>query len=107
MAVPTLNERSRCWVKSKFYDKNQASQTPNAIRYRVDCQTSGKALIDWTNVAPANTVEILVDAAYNAIQNNGNPVERKCMTIQTIDDDGLPTATAASLWDVVNLAGIT
>ena len=107
MAVPTLNERSRCWVRAKFYDVNQASQTPVAIRYRVDCQTSGKALIDWTNVTVANSVEILVEAAVNAIQNNGNPVERKAMTIQTMDDDGLPTATAAQQWDVVNLAGIT
>ena len=107
MAVPTLNERSRCWTKAKFYDHNGASQTPIAIRYRLDCQTSGKALVDWTNVAIANTVEILIEAALNAIQNNGNPVERKCLTIQTVDDDGLPTATNVQLWDVVNLTGIT
>jgi len=106
MSVPTLNEASRCWVKVKFFDKNAAPQTPSSVRYRIDCETTGQTVLDWTAFGTDTVIEIFVDAPLNAIINSRNPIERKVMTVQANADTPDEVFNETQQWDVINLQGI-
>jgi len=105
--VPTLNEASRCWVKAKFYDRDQKPQVPSALQYRIDCETTGQTVLDWTAVSPDAVVEIFVDAGLNKIIRTSNPIERKVMTIQANSDSPDTVFNEIQEWDVINLQALS
>lgn len=106
MSVPTLNEASRCWVKVKFFDKDEMPQIPSAVRYRIDCETTGQIVLDWTTFSTDTVIEIEVIAPLNAIINTRNPIERKVMTVQANSDNPNEAFNEIQEWDVVNLQGL-
>jgi len=106
MAVPTLNEGSRCFVTAKFSDLNDVPQIPTSVQYRVDCETTGQALLDWTFVTPDVKVQIQIDATLNTIVNRSNAIERKVVTIQANADPPEDAFVEVQKYDLVNLQGI-
>ena len=104
--VPTLNEGSRCFVKAKFFDKLGNPQIPSSLSYRIDCETTGQTILDWTAATPDSVVEITVDATANSIINSRNPVERKVLTFQANADPPEAAFTEQQEWDLINLLAV-
>jgi len=104
--VPTLNEGSRCFVKAKFYDKNEAPQIASSLQYRVDCETTQTAILDWTTLTPAAVVEVQIDATLNTIINSNNVVERKVVTFKANADPDTGAFTGVQFYDLINLQGV-
>jgi len=104
--VPTLNEGSRCFVKAKFYDKNEAPQIASSLQYRVDCETTNTAILDWTTITPAAVVEVQIDATLNTIINSNNVVERKVVTFKANADPDTGAFTGVQFYDLINLQGV-
>ena len=105
--IPTLNEGSRCFVKAKFFDKNEAPQISSSLQYRVDCETTQTAILDWQTITPAVTVEVQIDATLNTIINRANVVERKTVTFRANADPPEGAFTGIQQYDLINLQGIT
>lgn len=106
MPVPTLNEGSRCFVKAKFFDKSGNPQIPTSLAWRLDCETTGNTIQDWTSVTPNSVVEVTVDATLNTIINNRNPVERKVVTFLANADPPSAAFTEEQEFDLINLDGV-
>jgi hypothetical protein len=105
MRLDRVNEGSFYDVEASFRDSANSATIPASIRYRIDCETTGKEIRGWTEVTPAQTVTITVTAADNVLQSQGNRTEEKVMTVQT--DSGTDRQyTAAYKWVVVNLRGV-
>jgi len=104
--VPTLNEGSRCFVKAKFYDKNEDPQIASSLQYRVDCETTQTAILDWQTITPAAVVEVQIDATLNVIINRGNVVERKAVTFRANADPPEGAFTGVQFFDLINLQGV-
>jgi len=88
----TVNERNGLEFTAKFYDHENAPAVPASVHWRVDCQTTGTVLKDWTEETPVATydefgdpveVSVLVElaASINAIQEDRNSREIKELTI--------------------------
>lgn len=105
--IPTLNEGSRCFVKAKFFDKNLTSQIASSLQYRVDCETTQTAILDWTTLTPASVIEVQIDATLNSIINRSNVVERKTVTFRANADPAAGAFTGEQKYDLLNLQGIT
>lgn len=81
-----------------------AAATPTNIKYRLDCLTTRKELLDWTTVSAASSVTISITGAQNAIQSDCNDFETKQLTV--VSDDGLSTQyRETKRWTVENLYG--
>lgn len=104
--VPTLNEGSRCFIKAKFFDKNQSPQIASSLQFRVDCETTGQAVLDWTTITPSAVVEIQIDATLNSIINRRNSIERKVVTFKANADPPESAFTEAQSYDLINLQGV-
>jgi hypothetical protein len=106
MAVPTLNEGSRCFVKAKFFDNREQPQIPTSLSYRVQCETTGTLLLDWTAVTPDTQVEVQIDATLNVIIRPHNPIERKSATFRANADPPTGAFTEVQYWDLVALSAL-
>src|SRR5262249_31390074 len=104
--IPTLNEGSRCFVKAKFFDHDGKPQIPNSLEYRVDCETTGTSLQDWTTVTPGAVVEVQIDATVNAIVNRRNQIERKVVTFQANADPASGAFTETQEYDLIALEAL-
>lgn len=103
MGVPTLNEGSRCFIKAKFFDKNGAAQVPNSVAYRVDCETTGTLVQDWTSVTPDVQVEVQIDATLNKIIATRNEIERRTVTFLCNADPAANAFTEIQQYDLIGL----
>jgi hypothetical protein len=103
MAVPTLNEGSRCFVKAKFFDNQERPQIPTSLSYKVQCETTGTLLQDWTSVTPGTQVEVQIDATLNSIVNRRNPIERKVVTFLANADPPQSAFTEDQFYDLISL----
>jgi hypothetical protein len=81
-----------------------AASTPTSVKWRIDCLTTGRQVLDWTTVAAASSASLSVQGSYNAIIDDANDVEVKQLTVMV--DDGLSTQHRESVrWRVENLYG--
>ena len=104
--VPEYNEGQSFTANFKFFDSAWVASSPTTIRYRIDCLTSGSVVKDWTTVTAAQSVDIAVSSADNAVQNSNNRIERKQMVVQS--NYGTPTQGVQTKdWDIVNLQGVS
>jgi hypothetical protein len=104
MSIGILNENSRCWVKAKFYDGSDMAQIPTALRYRIDCETTKQVVLDWSDLTPFLTVEVLIPATLTKIININNATERKAVTFEA--NPGTPDAfNEVQRFDVINVLG--
>lgn len=83
MAGPEyVNEKSTIWVTVAFQDRTGAAVAPSSATYRIDCLTSGAAILASTAISGlAASVEIEVTSTQNTIQSSANPEEFRRMTV--------------------------
>jgi hypothetical protein len=99
-----FNEGTTATIQVRFRGADGASVTPSTFRYRIDCRTTGAVVVNWTTASAAVMVPVTVTASQMTIQNRGNEVERKVLTIQA--DAGLSTAfTDKEEFDVLRMEG--
>jgi len=103
MGVPTLNEGSRCFIKAKFFDNTGKQQIPSSVSYRVDCETTGTLIQDWTSVTPDVQVEVQINATLNKIVNQRNDIERKTVTFLANADPAVNAFTEIQQYDLIAL----
>lgn len=105
LAKPRWNERSAFNAVASFRDRaTSAAVTPTTVKWRVDCLSTGKTVLDWTTLTPGTTATLPVLSSYNAIQSAANASERKQITVKS--DDGLSTQfEEAIVYTIDNLAG--
>jgi hypothetical protein len=72
MTREVVNEASTMSVTAKFYGHANVPSTPSSLRYRVKDVTNDRVVTDWTDIAPAQQVEIEVTAEENEIHNDGS-----------------------------------
>jgi hypothetical protein len=81
----TVREQSRQKFAVTFEDETYSPFVPGSIRYRLDDKTDGhtQQILDWTDVAPDSSIEILIPSSANTILNNCNRYELRVLTIQS------------------------
>lgn len=73
-------------VRIRCYDDANDPTVPRAMKYRIDCETTGETVREWTSVSPAADVTVQVTAEDNRIIDDRNAKEVRTMTV-VIDDD--------------------
>lgn len=102
----TITEGSRLPATFRLFDGNSAPAIPITLRYRIDCESTGKVLRDWTTVTAAQLTSLIIPASFNAIQNRANAFELKTLTVEA--DAGTDNAyTDDVTWRVRNMYGVS
>ena len=86
MSVPRFNEKTAAWVQFWIYDKDHVAATPSALKYRIDCLTSGTEIKDDTVLTPASSGEIDLVPADTTLTTQDNATELRLITV-TADAD--------------------
>lgn len=76
----------------KFWDDSAepwVTNVPTTVKYRVDCLTTGVAMVNWTTVSPASSVSISIPVAAQAVNQEVNWREKRQVTVKA--NDGLST----------------
>lgn len=104
--LDSVKEGSQFKATARFRDRaTDADVIPTTVRYRIDCLTTGRQILDWTVITPGTTAAITVTSAQNAMQDQCNRCERKQITVAA--DYGSSTQFNETLtYDVKNVAGI-
>lgn len=101
-----INERSRLPITIRFLDGNFVLCPPQIAKYRIDCQTTGQVILDWTTVPYGATVIVTVTPSQNAIIDDHNRFETKVMAVEAnceLESQYVDSFT----WKVKNLQGFT
>jgi hypothetical protein len=102
--VPRIREGEAFRITIMALTENLAAATPTSMRYRIDDLNQGSAILDWTSLTPATSVNVVITAAQNAIRNCGY-VERRQIVVEASDADGPIRNTME--YDIQDLRGIT
>jgi hypothetical protein len=102
--TPRVNEGEAFRVTLRPLNADLAATTPTTMRYRLDDLNQGCAILDWTALTPATSVNVVITSAQNAIRN-GLCVERRQLTFEASDSDGPIRRTLD--YDITDLQGIT
>jgi len=106
MITDIQNERSTKYVSAAFFDKDGVAAVPSTVAYRIDCATTGTAVLASTSVTPAASVEVEITPAQNAIIVAANARETKIVTF-TATYTGGGEIRAEYKYLVRNLFGVT
>lgn len=79
-----INEKSTSYLNVSFRDKEGALAVPTSISYRIDCVTTGTAVLAPTALAAASEVEITITPTQNAIVTSSNATEQKRVTVTAV-----------------------
>ena len=100
-----VNEATSVELSAAIRGDDGSLVAPTTLKYRLDCETSGKAITAWTSLTPEAITAIRIPASSNAIQDDGQPFEDKAVTIMA--DEGLLTQQVeVKKYRVRNLGGI-
>lgn len=109
-----LNEKSGLEHRAHFSDTFGAPTIPATVHWRLDCQTTGTVLQDWTEVTPVTVSDetgitdvyalIEIPGALNAIQSDSNPRELKTLLVVAAKDQPSEYSEVLSYY-VRNLRG--
>lgn len=100
-----IKERSTSYVRISYEDREGVATSPTALRYRIDCMTTGTEILGWTSVSPQPVNEIVITSDQNRIVNDQNPEEVRQMTVEATGADG--PVVEVQRWRVENLLGTT
>lgn len=88
-----------------FRDRaTSAADAPSTVKYRIDCLTTGRQVVDWTTASAAASVAISITATHNAILNDCNAYETKQLTVAG-DFEAADQSKGTYTWRVENLYG--
>jgi len=85
--TPRINEGEAFRLTVRPLSADLAATTPTTMRYRIDDRDQGTAVLDWTTLTPATSVNIVLTSAQNAMRN-GLGIERRQVVIEAVDSDG-------------------
>ena len=106
--IPDLNVQEGSSFNATInYRQDGADVTPAAstVKYRVDCLTSDKVILDWTVTAtPTQPMDLAMISTYNDIQHKSNRREKKQLTV-TYNKASDDQFTTRATWYVDNLVG--
>src|SRR5688500_4626990 len=90
IAEPVVTAGSAVTATVNFRTRSTAAaSTPTSIRYKVDCLTNKRTLVEWTSVSAASSASITVPGTSNGTIDSGNDLETRQITV--ISDYGLST----------------
>jgi hypothetical protein len=75
-------EMSRSRVGWSIVDDNGVAISPQTLRYRIDCDSTGEVVQDWTDLIPATSGNIVIPARANRMMNQANPFEDRMVTVE-------------------------
>lgn len=101
--VPRITEGAAFRVTLRPLNADLAATTPTTMRYRIDDVDQGIAILDWTSLTPATSVNVVITSAQNAIRND-LCVERRQLVFEASDSDGPIRRTLD--YDIENIQGI-
>lgn len=80
--IETVNEGTSCVVEVAFTDEDGAAVVPTAATYRIDCASTGTAILASTAISSlAAEVSVLVTGTQNRIVG-ANGFERRVLTVE-------------------------
>jgi hypothetical protein len=102
-----VREKSQHVITAKFKDRSTAALVvPTNIKYRIDCLSTGTAVLDWTTVSADDEITLTITATQNAMQDQFRAYEIKELTVAA--DYGLATQFVESVtYHVENLRGVS
>lgn len=105
--LPPVNEGTTSYVTAVFKDKAGLPVAPTSAQYRVDCETTGNQIVDWTAIAsPASSQEIEIDSTLNVIQDEDNSLETHAVTVEGTYGVGDDKVTGKFQFYLVNMHGL-
>lgn len=103
-----VNEKTDYFVNVTFKDEDGNLVTPTKAYYNLYCETSETVILIETEIVSLDTtVEVIVTADQNKIQNPKNNIEEKVMTVRFTYSGGSRQGTAEHRWSVLNLRKIS
>jgi len=115
--LPKLQVKEGSSFNATAYFRNgDVAEAPGSAKYRIDCLTTCRVLVDWTALLPGGSISIPVTAENNAIQRGGygysgvsrcgggQRTEQKQLTVSADPDTPAQTRDSA-IWEVVNIYG--
>lgn len=102
--MKTVQERTRFTVTNKMR-QGTTPTAPATLWYRVDCRTTKREILAWTEMTPDTSVTVTVLPSWNTILDRTNIVEQKSITFSAnkgTDDEVNDSYT----WEVKNLQGV-
>jgi hypothetical protein len=107
--MPTyVNESSTLTVQTRFYNQSNDPAAPTTARYLIRDVSNDRVVRDWTNLAPAPSIDIEIAASDNDIYEHtprGRRFEKRVLTVQTNSGEITQYVDEFEYW-VRNLAGI-
>lgn len=82
MSHDVVNEKSRCVIRARFYDENDANVAPLTARYLLKDVSNDRTVIDWTVITAAASLDIEITAANNAIYDTCRDSEERVLSVQ-------------------------
>ena len=78
-----VNELSACTFTVRFYGSDGAEFVPATAEWRLRNVSNKKLLKDWAALGVfGSSVDITVDASYNAVLNDRNPYEEMALAVR-------------------------
>ena len=106
--IPSLSVQEGASFNATLnFRQDGADVTPAAgtVKYRLDCLSTGKELLDWTATStPTQPMDLAVISTYNDIQSASSNREKKQLTV-SYNIDSNDQYTTRATWYVENLVG--
>ncbi len=100
---PSELERGSFTATVQFRDAGAAA-VPTTASYRIDNVTSKTAIVPWTSLTPAASIDILVKSSDNRIISSAYNMEKRQIVVSA--DRGTDDETrSVAQWYVENLRG--
>ena|SRR5690349_7156707 len=89
-----------------FFSIDDVPVAPASVHYHLKDVTNCRTLVDWTEVPPASTVTIEIDAAHNALYSQCIGQQQNALTIAA--NKGLPKQNFKEFkYVIANLKGVS
>lgn len=100
-----VGEGSTFPVRIRTYDADSVPTTPLAVKYRIDCESTGETIRDWTTLAASSDQTVTITATDNRIVEDRNRKEKRSLTVVIDDDMSTQFVPPAPFqWEVTNVA---
>ena len=80
--MATITEGSSADFAVTFKDADGLEVAPTAVRFRIDCMTTGVQIADWASLTPASTVTVPLLPTQNVMQSESNARETRRVTVE-------------------------
>jgi len=78
----TVTEGSSASYTVAFFDAAGVAATPQSIRYRIDCATTGAEITAWTAISAASSITLPLTPTENQMQAESNTRETRRVTVE-------------------------